>query len=94
MATTTTATNVALEIGKSYLINITGFNYIGEYALIKGTEQSTGEPVSVIIGDKLNFGMRDMFELKNSNGIRARYKGEKVVKAVTYKQFQLEEILF
>lgn len=92
--TTTTANAVTLEIGKSYLINITGFTYIKEFALIKGTETSTGEQVSVIIGDKLSFGMRDMFELKNSNGIKAKYAKDKPVNGVMYKQFQLEEILF
>lgn len=92
---TATATNVAtLQIGTSYTMSITGFTYIKEYALIKGKESTTGEVMSVIIGDKLSFGMRDMFELKNSNGIRAIYRKDTVSNGVTYKQFQLEEILF
>ena len=95
MATATNATNVAtLQIGTSYTMSITGFTYIKEYALIKGKESTTGEAMSVIIGDKLSFGMRDMFELKNSNGIRAIYRKDTVSNGVTYKQFQLEEILF
>lgn len=94
-ANSSTATNVAsLTIGNSYTMSITGFTYIKEYALIKGKESTTGESMSVIIGDKLSFGMRDMFELKNSNGIRAIYKGDKVANGTSYKQFQLEEILF
>lgn len=95
MATTaTTANAVSLKIGESYTMSITGFTYIKEYALIKGKESTTGEAMSVIIGDKLSFGMRDMFELKNSNGIRAIYRKDTVSNGVTYKQFQLEEILF
>ncbi len=95
MATTATTANAAsLKIGESYTMSITGFTYIKEYALIKGKESTTGEAMSVIIGDKLSFGMRDMFELKNSNGIRAIYRKDTVSNGVTYKQFQLEEILF
>lgn len=90
----TTSANAELIIGNSYLMSITGFTYIKEYALVKGKESSTGEAIGVIIGDKLNFGMRDMFELKQSNGIRATYTKDKVVNGQTYKQFQLEEILF
>lgn len=84
----------ALVIGTSYTISVTGFTYIKEWAAIKGKEVSTGEAVTVILGDKLSFGMRDMFELKNSNGIIAKYSKDKVINGTTYKQFQLEEILF
>lgn len=94
MATTATTANAALKIGESYTMSITGFTYVKEYALIKGKESTTGESMSVIIGDKLSFGMRDMFELKNSNGIRAIYRKDTVSNGITYKQFQLEEILF
>lgn len=94
MDTTATTANAALKIGESYTMSITGFTYVKEYALIKGKESTTGESMSVIIGDKLSFGMRDMFELKNSNGIRAIYRKDTVSNGITYKQFQLEEILF
>ena len=83
-----------LTIGSSYTISVTGFTYIKEWAAIKGKETSTGEAVTVILGDKLSFGMRDMFELKSSNGIIAKYTKDKIINGVTYKQFQLEEILF
>jgi hypothetical protein len=91
----TKATNVAtLVIGTSYVISVTGFTYIKDFALIKGKVSETGDSVGVIIGDKMSFGMRDMFELKNSNGIVAKYSKDKLVNGVTYKQFSLEEILF
>ena len=86
--------NAPLTIGTSYTINVTGFTYIKDWAMIKGKETTTGEAIGVIIGDKMSFGMRDMFELKNSNGIIAKYTKDKVVNGVSYKQFQLEEILF
>ena len=93
-----TTTNVAnattIEIGQSCTIAITGFTYIKDWAIIKGTEETTNEKVSVIIGDKMSFGMQDMLMLKQSEGIRATYKKDKVVSGKTYKQFQLEEILF
>jgi len=88
------AANAALTIGQSYTIAITGFTYIKDWAMVKGKESTTGEAIGVIIGDKLSFGMRDMFELKNSNGIIAKYTKDKIVNGTTYKQFQLEEILF
>ena len=84
----------ALTIGEVYTIGVTGFTYIKEWALVRGKEETTGENVGVIIGDKLSFTMQDMFMLKQSNGIRAKYTKDKVVNGVTYKQFQLEEILF
>lgn len=88
------AANAALEIGNTYDIKVTGFTYIKDYAVIKGLAVSTNEPVSVIIGDKQSFGMSDMFQLKAANGIRAKYRQDKTVNNTTYKQFQLEEILF
>ncbi len=90
------ATNVAkdLEIDSIYKINVTGFNYIKDYAIIKGTVADNNESVSVIIGDKQSFGMRDMFELKNADHIKAKYRKDRVVNNVTYKSFQLEEIAF
>lgn len=94
MSKDNTPANAGLVIGTSYNVQITGFTYVKEYAMVKGTVVETGESVGVIIGDKLSFGMRDMFELKNSNGIRAKYTKDKVVNAITYKQFSLEEILF
>lgn len=83
-----------LAIGTSYNVSVTGFTYIKEWAAIKGKIVETGDDVTVIIGDKLSFGMRDMFELKQSNGIVAKYSKDKIVNGVTYKQFQLEQILF
>ena len=90
MATTATT----LTIGTSYVINVTGFTYIKEFAMIKGKVTETGDSVRVIIGDKMSFGMQDMFQLKQSNGIVAKYAKDKIVNGVSYKQFQLEEILF
>lgn len=84
----------ALEIGKDYNVQVTGFTYLKEWAAIKGKVVETGQPCTVIIGDKLSFGMRDMFELKQSNGIVARYTKDKVVNGITYQQFALQEILF
>lgn len=101
MANTTTAANAAspattpvLTIGNDYTISVTGFTYVREYALIKGKVTETGESCGVIIGDKMSFGMSDMFQLKNSNGIVARYTKDKIVNGVSYKQFSLQEILF
>lgn len=84
----------AITLGESYNVTVTGFTYIKEWAVIKGKIAGTDQQVQVIIGEKLNFGMRDMFELKQSNGIRATYSKDKVVNGTTYQQFQLEEILF
>lgn len=86
------ATIPALEVGKSYNVNVTGFTYIKEWAAVRGTIGN--ENVTVIIGDKLSFGMADMFQLKHAGGIRARYTKDKEVNGVSYRQFQLEEILF
>lgn len=83
-----------LVVNQDYDITVTGFTYIKDYAVIRGKEQSTGESVSVIIGEKQNFTMSDMFQLKQANGIRARYRQDKTVNGTTYKQFQLQEILF
>ena len=94
MANSSNAANAALTLNETYTVKITGFTYIKEYALIKGVEESTGEHISVIIGDKMSFGMSEMFMLKQSNGIKATYKKDKVANGVTYKQFQLDEILF
>lgn len=90
-AAITESSNV-LTVGKEYNVNVTGFTYVKDYALIKGTIGS--ESVSVIIGDKQTFGIRDMFELKNAGGIRALYNKDKEVNGVTYRQFSLREILF
>ncbi len=93
--TATNATNVAtLVIGDSYTVAVSGFTYVKDYAMIRGTLSQNGQAIGVIIGDKQNFGMRDMFELKNSNGIKARYTKDKIVNGTTYQQFALEEILF
>lgn len=94
MANTTTPIANALTVGTSYTISITGFTYVKEFAMIKGKVSETGDSVGVIIGDKMSFGMQDMFQLKQSNGIVAKYTKDKIVNGVTYKQFQLEEILF
>lgn len=88
------AANNDLIINQSYNINVTGFTYIKDYAVIKGKEASSGEQISVIIGDKQNFGMSEMFQLKAASGIRAKYRQDKTTNGTTYKQFQLEEILF
>ena len=87
-------TNSALVIGTSYKIKVTGFTYIKDWAAIKGKEITSGEPVTVIIGDKMSFGMRDMFELKQSAGIEACYTKDKIVNGTSYAQFSLEQILF
>lgn len=89
---TNTPANAGLVIGTSYNVSITGFTYIKDWAAVKGTVNGTN--VTVIIGDKLSFGMRDMFELKHSGGIKAKYTKDKEVNGVVYQQFQLEEILF
>ncbi len=88
----TPAANAAFVVDSSYTINVTGFTYARDWAIIKGT--CNGKSVSVIIGDKLSFGMQDMFMLKQSAGIKATYKGEKDSNGVMYSRFQLEEILF
>ncbi len=92
MATTNKSTDLVLNT--EYTISITGFTYIKEFALIKGKVSENGESVGVIIGDKMSFGMADMFQLKQSNGIIAKYTKDKIVNGTTYKQFQLVEILF
>lgn len=94
MATTpsTPVANAPLVIGTSYNVSITGFTYIKDWAAIKGT--INGTPVTVIIGDKMSFGMRDMFELKQAGGLKAKYTKDKDVNGVSYQQFSLEEILF
>lgn len=94
MANTATPTPFVFVEQASYVISITGFNYIREWALVKGIEEQSGEKVGIIIGDKLSFNMTDMFQLKQSNGIKAQYVKEKVVNGKSYHQFQLEEILF
>ena len=88
------AANAALNLNQVYDVQVSGFTYIKEWAAVRGKILETGETVTVIIGEKLSFGMRDMFELKQSNGVRAKYTKDKIVNGVTYKQFQLEEILF
>lgn len=85
---------IELELGKSYLVNVTGFTYIKDWAAIKGKVSETGDNITVILGDKLSFGMRDMFELKQAGGITAKYTKDKIVNGTSYKQFQLEEIHF
>ena len=99
MATTAnTAANAAstseLTLGTDYTIQVSGFTYVKEYAMIKGKITQNGQSVGVIIGDKMSFGMQDMFQLKQSNGIVAKYIKDKVVNGVTYQQFGLVEILF
>lgn len=84
----------SLEIGKEYNVSVTGFTYVKDWAMIKGKVVETGESVGVIIGDKMSFGMQDMFQLKNSEGIVAKYAKDKIVNGVSYKQFSLVEILF
>lgn len=84
--------NAPLTIGTSYKVNVTGFTYIKDWAAIKGT--ANGHNITVIIGDKLSFSMRDMFELKQSGGVMAKYTKDKEINGVTYQQFSLEEILF
>lgn len=91
-ATANAATVPALEVGKSYNVSITGFTYIKDWAAVRGNIGS--ENVTVIIGDKLSFGMQDMFQLKHAGGIRAKYSKDKEINGTIYRQFQLEEILF
>jgi hypothetical protein len=86
--------NAGLTIGQIYEIKVTGFTYIQDYAIIKGRAVKNDEPVQVIIGDKLAFDMRSMFQLKEASGIEAKYTKDTEVKGVTYKRFQLEQILF
>jgi hypothetical protein len=97
MANQTVAANAApttpaLEVGKFYNVTVTGFTYIKDWAAVRGTIGT--ENVTVIIGDKMSFGMSDMFQLKHAGGIRAKYSKDKEVNGVSYRQFQLEEILF
>jgi len=91
---TTTPANAGLVIGQIYEINVTGFTYTQDYAIIKGKAVKNDEPVQVIIGDKLSFDMRSLFQLKEASGIEAKYTKDTEVKGVVYKRFQLEQILF
>jgi len=93
-ATTTVPANAGLVINTEYNVNVTGFTYIKEWAAIRGKIVETGEACTVIIGDKLSFGMRDMFELKQADHIVAKYSKDKTVNGTTYKQFSLVEICF
>jgi hypothetical protein len=84
--------NAGLTIGQIYNINVTGFTFIQDYSVIKGKITENDEAVSVIIGDKMSFGISEMFKLKEASGIEAKYTKDTVVKGVTYKRFQLEQI--
>jgi hypothetical protein len=94
VADATTVTVSDLVIGKDYNINVTGFTYIKDWAMIRGKLVETGEPVGVIIGDKMSFGMRDMFTMRKAGGVIATYSKDKIVNGQTYKQFSLREILY
>lgn len=82
----------AFKENEIYTVSITGFTYIRDWAMVRGT--INGQSVGIIIGDKMTFGMRDMFELKQSEGLRASFKKMKTVNGKEYPQFQLQEILF
>jgi hypothetical protein len=84
--------NAGLTIGQIYNINVTGFTFIQDYSVIKGKITENDEAVSVIIGDKMSFGISEMFKLKEASGIEAKYIKDSVVKGVTYKRFLLEQI--
>jgi hypothetical protein len=83
--------SISLVIGKEYTLSVTGFTYVRDYALIKGTIGI--HKVGVIIGDKQNFGMRDMFALKEATGVSCVYTKDKEVNGVVYQQFRLNEIM-
>lgn len=82
----------SLIVNQSYRVKISGFTYIKDWALIKGS--IGGLPVGVIIGEKMSFPMKDMFMLKDAGGVTATFKRTKTINGVDYLQFQLEEILF
>jgi len=86
--------NAGLTIGHIYEIKVTGFTYTQDYAIIKGRILKNDEPVQVIIGDRMTFDMRNLFQLKEASGIEAKYTKDTEVKGVVYKRFQLEQILF
>jgi len=92
MADVKTPANAGLNKGTKYNVVMTGFTYIKDWAAIRG--KIGEESVTVIIGDKMSFGIREMMELKHAGGVSATYTKDKEVNGTTYKQFQLEEILF
>jgi hypothetical protein len=77
---------------KSFTKSVKGFTYIKDYACI--TVELDGSTQKVIIGDKQNFGMSDMFQLKSAESITFVEKDPKTVNGVEYRRFSLESINF
>jgi hypothetical protein len=93
MSTTNNAANAAIfEENAIYNGKVTGFSYIGEYALIKANIEE--KSVGAIIGTKKEFPMSEMFALKQAPSVNLQFVKTKKTDKGEYQQFWLTEICF
>ena len=77
---------------KTFTKSVKGFTYIKDYACI--TVELDNATHKVIIGDKLNFPMSDMMQLKQAESITFTEREPKTVNGVVYRRFSLDSINF
>ena len=88
MATTTSAANAA----KKFTVTVKGFTYIKEFAFLTVTVDGNTE--RVILGNKQDFPMSDLFQMKQADSVDLSEREPKEVNGQTYRQFRLESINF
>lgn len=84
--------NVADATNVTFTKSVKGFTYIKDYAAI--TVELDGKTEKVLIGDKQNFGMQDMFQLKSAESITFTEREPKTVNGIEYRRFSLDSINF
>ena len=95
MKTNESASNDAkksFEVDKTYSFSVKGFTYIKEWAfLVLDTFLGSQR---IIIGNKADFPMTEMFAMKQASSVSVTYKGTKNINGEDYHQFRLECIEF
>ena len=87
-----TTKDIAANAATSFTKQVKGFTYVKDYACI--TVELDGKAEKIIIGDKMNFPMSDMFQLKSAESVSFTEREPKTVNGTTYRRFSLDSINF
>ena len=89
MATTQNPTNVA---NAPINVSVQGFTYVKDYAAL--TVKIADKIERVIIGEKSQYPMSEMFMLKQADSVTIVELAPKSVNGIEYKRFALQSINF
>ena len=92
MANAQQSAPAANAANSTFTKTVKGFTYIKDYAAI--TVELDGKTEKVLIGEKQNFPMQDMFQLKTAESITFSEREPKTVNGVEYRRFSLDSINF